>query len=126
MPSDFTELDVYKLAMEVGTFVGKAVRSWAHYDRSVIGVQLARAAHGIAANLAEAAGRAWLKDRRLFIYYARGSARETRCWLDKARNEGLISDDDWTRNRDTVIRIEKMLTQLARAQRGEVGRKGTA
>jgi len=126
MPSDFTELDVYRLAMEVGTSVGSKVRGWSHFDRSVIGIQLARAAHGIAANLAEAAGRAHVKDRRLFIYYARGSARETRCWLDKAQLEGLLSEPDWSQNRDAVMRIEKMLTRLARAQRGEAGRKAKA
>lgn len=117
MSKDFADLDVYKMAMEVGRFASRSARAWSYFDRSVIGIQFARAAHGIAANLAEASGRWHFKDRAQFMYYARGSARETRCWLDKARLEGLVSEADWLETRQTIVRIEKMLSSLAERQR---------
>lgn len=87
------ELRVYNLAMEMGEEVWKVVAGWDGFAKDTVGKQWVRAADSVAANLSEGFGRFHYKESRNFNYYARGSLSETRTWLTKAHNRGLVSGE---------------------------------
>ena len=64
-------------------------RRWPSFERWTIGVQLARAALSVGANIAEARGRLHEPDERRFLIIARGSLLEARHWLWRAEAAGL-------------------------------------
>ena len=88
------ELDVYRMAMEIGERVWAIADGWNFFAKDTVGKQLVRAADSIAANIAEGYGRYHYKENKLFCYYTRGSLMETKTWLQKATHRGFISDQD--------------------------------
>ena len=87
------ELRVYALSMEMGEKVWNIVAGWNYFAKDTVGKQLVRAVDSVAANLSEGFGRYHFKETINFGYYSRGSLYETRTWLTKANNRGLITDD---------------------------------
>ena len=88
------DLDVYRMAMEIGERVWAIADGWNFFAKDTVGKQLVRASDSIAANTAEGYGRYHYKENKLFCYYARGSLMETKTWLQKATHRGFISDQD--------------------------------
>ncbi len=89
---ELEELNIYRIAMELGEEVYPIVDKWEYFDKRTIGIQLIRAVDSIAANIAEGYGRYHFKEVNNFSFYARGSLFETKAWLTKASNRGLIAD----------------------------------
>jgi len=89
------ELEVYKLAMEVGEEVWKIVEGWNYFSKRTIGEQLTRAADSISANISEGYGRFHFKENKQFCYYGRGSLMETKTFLMKAKNRNLIPEKEF-------------------------------
>ena len=87
------ELRVYALSMEMGEKVWNIVSGWNYFAKDTVGKQLVRAVDSVAANLSEGFGRYHFKETINFGYYSRGSLYETRTWLTKAHNRGLITDE---------------------------------
>ena len=87
------ELRVYALSMEMGEKVWNIAAGWNYFAKDTVGKQLVRAVDSVAANLSEGFGRYHYKETINFGYYSRGSLYETRTWLTKANNRGLITDD---------------------------------
>jgi len=83
-------LQVYKLAMNMGERVWEIVLEWDYFARDTVGKQLVKAADSVAANLSEGWGRYYYKENKQFCYYSRGSLRVRSTWLRKAQNKGLI------------------------------------
>lgn len=86
------DLEVYKLAMKLGEQIWTVVDSWSVLAKDTIGKQLIRSADSVAANIAEGYGRYHFKENKLFSYYGRGSLLETKCWLEKAQQQKLLSE----------------------------------
>jgi len=89
------DLQVYKLSMELSDKIWLSVGTWKYFEKDTLGKQLVRAADSIAANLSEGFGRYSFKENQHFCYYSRGSLYETRCWLTKAYERKLISEDEY-------------------------------
>jgi four helix bundle protein len=89
------DMEIYKLAMQIGEDVWSFVDTWDYFKKDTIGKQLVRAADSIAANFSEGYGRFTFKDRRNFCYISRGSMFETRTWLLKAKNRNMIKDENY-------------------------------
>ncbi len=89
------ELKVYDLAMNIGERVWLIVSKWDYFAKDTVGKQLVRSVDSIAANLSEGYGRFFYKENRQFCYYSRGSLYETKTWLKKSHERGLIIDDDF-------------------------------
>jgi four helix bundle protein len=89
------ELEVYQLAMDIGEQVWKMVNQWNHFEKSGIGSQLTNAADSIAANISEGFGRYHFKENKNFCYYSRGSAFETKTFIEKAKNRNLIPSESY-------------------------------
>lgn len=90
------ELEVYKVAMDIGDIVWNIVGDWDYFAKKTIGVQFANAADSIAFNISEGYGRFHYKDNKNFCYYSRGSARETLTATLKAKTRNLITEGDFT------------------------------
>jgi len=85
------ELKVYQVSMEIGAEIYDITSHWPYFDKRTTGGQIVRAADSIAANVSEGYGRYSFKETKLFLYYARGSAHETKTWIVKARSRNLIT-----------------------------------
>ncbi len=89
------ELKVYELAMNIGERVWLIVSKWDYFAKDTVGKQLVKSVDSIAANISEGYGRFHYKENKQFCYYSRGSLYETKTWLKKAHNRGLIADNDF-------------------------------
>lgn len=92
---------MFRLAERLADLVWDVAKDWPNFARDTVGKQLVRAADSVGANIAEGYGRFTYKDRRHFLYIARGSLYETRYWLRRAHRRNLIAHD-----------AEKELSQL--------------
>jgi four helix bundle protein len=87
------DMEIYNISMEIGDEIWFSVVEWENLAKYSIGQQIVRSADSIAANIAEGFGRYHFKDRKNFMFYARGSHYETITWLSKARNLKIISNE---------------------------------
>lgn len=62
------ELEVYKVAMDIGEMVWKVVDRWDYFSKKTLGSQFVEAADSIAMNIAEGYGRFFYKENRNFCY----------------------------------------------------------
>jgi four helix bundle protein len=75
------DLQVYQLAMKLGSEVYNDVVLWEYFDRKTLGEQIVKSADSVAANISEGYGRFHYKENIHFCYYSRGSLFETKTWL---------------------------------------------
>lgn len=85
------DMEIYNISMEISDEIWFSVVEWENLAKYSIGQQIVRSADSIAANIAEGYGRFHFKDRKNFMFYARGSHYETITWLTKAKNRNIIS-----------------------------------
>lgn len=86
------ERRLYVRAELVADGVWESVAGWPEFARDTVGRQLVRAADSIGANIAEGGGRFHPGEVRQFLYYARGSLRETKFFLRRAAKRTLINE----------------------------------
>lgn len=101
------EKRMYRRAEALADAVWESVVRWDWFVRRTVGGQLTRAADSIGANIAEAGGRFHPADVKKFLYYSRGSLRETKFWLRRAASRGLIPAD-------VAAHLDAELEQLSR------------
>lgn len=89
------ELEVYKVAMEIGELVWGIVDKWDYFPKKTLGAQYVDAADSIALNISEGYGRFHYKENKNFCYYSRGSAKETLTATQKAKNRGLLNEEEF-------------------------------
>jgi four helix bundle protein len=81
--SSYSDLDVYKLAHELGVSIHKLTLQLPKYETYEIGSQLRRASKSISANIVEGYGRRRYKaDFVRFLIYAHSSCDESLEWLN--------------------------------------------
>jgi four helix bundle protein len=90
------DLKAYQTAMEIGELVYKIIKSWDYFDKKTMGAQIVRSADSIAANISEGYGRFSYKEEKLFFFYSRGSAHETKTWVQKAGSRDLITVEQYS------------------------------
>lgn len=106
---DLENLKIYHMAMDLGEKVWKMVAEWDYFKKDTIGKQMVRSADSIAANISEGYGRFHFKDSKNFNYYSRGSLYETKTWLTKSFNRGLIDERSYSEIIDDINTLGKML-----------------
>jgi four helix bundle protein len=102
------ELEVYKVAIEIGEHVWTIVDKWEYFPKKTLGAQYVDAADSIALNISEGYGRFHYRENKNFCYYSRGSAKEALTATIKAKNRNLISEEDFTilsQKFDTYFRL---------------------
>jgi four helix bundle protein len=70
------DLEVYKVAMEIGEIVWNIVIKWTYFEKKTLGAQFVEAADSIALNISEGYGRFHYKENKNFCYYSRGSQKK--------------------------------------------------
>jgi four helix bundle protein len=109
MALKFEELRVLQIAEAVADGVWQRVVGWETFVRDTVGKQLAKATDSIGANIAEAYGRFHYGEKLQFLYYARGSLFETKCWLNRARERNLMPPAE---SQDFASRLTDLARQL--------------
>ncbi len=89
------DLEVYRVAMEIGDIVWNVVIRWEYFEKKTLGAQIVDAADSIALNISEGYGRFHYKDNKNFCYYSRGSAKETLTAARKAKSRNLLSEEEF-------------------------------
>lgn len=118
--TDFERLEVYQLAEAIADAIWAVVRRWPHFERSTIGRQLVRSADSVGANIAEGVGQGTTGANKRYVRIARGSLYETKHWLRRAYQRGLLSSEE-------VDRLRPMMDELAprlNAYLNSIGRFG--
>ena len=113
MALEFEELRILKAAEVVADGIWKRVTCWETFAREVVGVQMARAADSIGANIAEAYGRFHYGEKLQFLYYARGSLFETEYWLNRAQKRGLMPAGQTTDYASQLTGLARQLNAFA-------------
>jgi four helix bundle protein len=68
---------MYQRAEEIADRVWEFTSRWSRFAQNTVGEQLTTAVDSIGANISEAGGRFFPNDVKKFLYYSRGSLRET-------------------------------------------------
>jgi four helix bundle protein len=90
------DLEVYKVAMEIGDLAWEIVSRWEYFEKKTLGAQFVDAADSIALNISEGYGRFHFKENKNFCYYSRGSAKETWTAIQKSRKRKLLTEEEYT------------------------------
>jgi len=93
--SDFSEMPVWKQAMELAVHVHDMTQSFPRKEDYGVTSQLRRAALSVSANIAEAFGRYHHADKLNFYYNSRGSLAETLSHLMYCLRIGYIPKEQF-------------------------------
>lgn len=115
----FEDLDVYRLAEDLGDQIWNIVSSWPNFPRNSLGYQLVKSADSIGANIAEGFGRFHFAENKQFVRISRGSLYETRHWLRRAYKRDLLKEKEIK----GLLKLLEELTPRLNAYIGSIGRK---
>ncbi len=87
------DFEMFEQLERLSDEIWDVVLTWHSLAQDTVGKQLIRAADSIGANLVEGDGRYSIKDKLQFCYIARGSLKETRRWLQRARARRLLTPE---------------------------------
>ncbi|HET8830155.1 MAG TPA: four helix bundle protein [Pelobium sp.] len=108
--NNLEDLEVYKRAFALSDVIWSEVSSWKDFfTKDTIGKQLVRAADSIDSNIAEGYGRFHYKENKNFCYYSRGSLLETKGFIKKCKDRGLIETEKADLLLNEIEQIHKML-----------------
>jgi four helix bundle protein len=102
-------LRIFQFAEDLADAVWAEVVTWKPFFRDTVGRQLVEAADSVGANSAEGHGRYHYREEITFDYYGRGSLRETRYWLRRARTRRMIADETFQNLMEKVDQLEPQL-----------------
>lgn len=109
------DLQVLKAAEVIADSIWKRVLGWDGFAKDVVGKQITRAADSIGANIAESFGRYNFGEKLQFLYYSRGSLFETKYWLNRAQERGLMHSNEIREYVDGLTSIARQLNSFASA-----------
>jgi four helix bundle protein len=109
----FEDLQVLKSAEAIADSIWKRVVQWDEFAKDVVGKQITRSADSIGANIAESFGRYNFGEKLQFLYYARGSLFETRYWLNRVQERGLMKPNEAQEYVDGLGTLARQLNAFA-------------
>lgn len=113
MATSLEELRVLRIAEGVADSIWKEVMLWDTFAQETVGRQMARAADSIGANIAESFGRFNFGEKVQFLYYSRGSLFETKYWLNRCANRGLLARESVQTYSDQLTEAAKQINKFA-------------
>lgn len=114
---------MYRRAETLADAVWTMSKMWRSDVQRTVGEQLIRAADSIGANIAEASGRYHPGEVRQFLFYARGSLRETVYWLRRVAVRQLAPEGsihDLQRELDQLGREINLAIKYQRSRSGQI------
>jgi len=109
----FEDLQVLKAAEIIADSIWKKVVEWDHFAKDVLGKQITRSVDSIGANIAESVGRYNFGEKLQFLYYSRGSLFETKFWLNRIKERGLMSLSEIQEYVDGLTALARQLNAFA-------------
>jgi four helix bundle protein len=109
----FEDLQVLKAAEAIADSIWKRVVTWDQFAKDVVGRQLATAVDSIGANIAESVGRYNFGEKLQFLYYSRGSLFESKFWLNRTRERGLMKSDEVQEYANGLTTLARQLNTFA-------------
>ncbi len=107
------DLQVLKAAEVIADSIWKRVGEWDEFAKDVVGKQITRAADSIGANIAESFGRYNFGEKLQFLYYSRGSLFETKYWLNRVKERGLMKSDEIREYTEGLTAVARQLNTFA-------------
>ena len=101
------QMEFYQQYVRLADQIWRTVSEWKPFSKDTLGKQWVRAVDSIGANLVEGDGRYTKADGLHFLVIARASARETRYWLERAAERGLLPQEQaalWLNELTTATR----------------------
>ncbi|MCB0629706.1 MAG: four helix bundle protein [Saprospiraceae bacterium] len=105
-------IEAYTHAYALGNEIWEIVSSWQKFERWSIGIQVTRSADSMSANIAEGYGRFHKKEKIHFYRYSAGSVMETKDWLLKAKDRGLITPEKADHLIEEIEKLPKLINRL--------------
>lgn len=102
----------YKIASELSDNIWSFVLKWPILAQKTIGEQLIRSIDSVAANIAEAEGRFFKKDKMKFLYQARGSLYESAHWVEKSKSRNLLTKSEYSEIIENLRLLPKQINFL--------------
>lgn len=109
----FEDLQVLKAAEAIADSIWKKVVEWDDFAKGVLGKQITRSADSIGANIAESVGRYNFGEKLQFLYYSRGSLFETKYWLNRIKERGLMRSGEIQEYVDGLTALARQLNAFA-------------
>ena len=109
MYTDFTQMPVWKKAMDIAVEVFHISDNLPKKEDYALASQIRRSAESISSNIAEGFGRAGNKDKTMFYKFARGSAFETKNHLIYGTLVKYFSDE---KSEVIISNIETIIHEL--------------
>lgn len=126
----FEDLDVWKVCRDLRLQLSTIARTFPKEEQYRLRDQLVRASRSVTANLAEGYGRFHYAENIQFARQARGSLYEVIDHLTVAREEKLISDENFTSMRESALRaisvVNGFIRYLSKARTGLHGSRLTS
>lgn len=116
-------LDVYKLAQTFGDKIWFIVAKWDNFAKFGLGRQLTNAADSIASNIAEGYGRYFIRENIQFCFYSRGSVLETKNWLQRCEQRGLIRGEEFEQLLNSLEIIHRKLNGYIKVLKANLGKQ---
>jgi four helix bundle protein len=110
----FEDLDVWKVCRDLRIQAGAIARTFPKEEQYRLRDQLVRASRSVTANLAEGYGRFHYAENIQFARQARGSLYEIIDHLTVAQEEKLISDENFSSMRESVLRAISVVNGFIR------------
>ncbi len=107
---------MYRRAEDLADAIREIVIAWEWFAKRSVGLQLAETANSIGANIAEAGGRFHLAHVQKFLYYSRGSLRETKYWLRRATKRKLLAPEVLQQFDSEIEQLSREINQAIRFQ----------
>ncbi len=114
------ELAVFQEFVQVADRIWDSVLGWDRLAQDTVGKQLIRAADSVGANLVEGDGRFAKGDGIHFLIIARGSARETCYWIERAQNRNLLSQEDASEQINALTHATRLLNGIITYRRAKL------
>jgi len=102
-------LRIVKESEEFCDAVWDIVDKWGYFAKDTVGRQLVKSSDSIGANIVESQGRYHPKDSVNFLYVSRGSLKEAKYWLKRARKRNLLTEKEYE---NLVIKLDNLAPQL--------------
>lgn len=109
---NFRNLEVWKKSHQLTLEIYKVTDGFPKHQMYSLISQVQRSAMSIEANIAEGCFRQSDKELLRFLHIAGGSASETDCHLEIAKDLKYLAGDDYHKLHDLITEILKMLSTL--------------
>jgi len=117
---------IFRMFEEVSRWAWNCSKGWDYFAKDTIGKQIVRSLDSVNANIVEADGRYSSLDAIKHLVIARGSAREGRLWIERAKDRKLVDGaeadsrlaqiDEATRQLNLLINYRRKFASLGQVR----------